>query len=75
MVLFCMYIFNRHGACLFYEEWHRRYHAQVTREDDQLLMFGLLFSLREMTIRSLPAPHVIPKACVPWRSCVVEGSV
>jgi hypothetical protein len=59
MVLFCMYIFNRHGACLFYEEWRRSYHAQATREDDKLLMFGLLFSLREMTIRLLPAatPH------------------
>eukprot|EP01050_Picozoa_sp_SAG11_P015467 SAG11_NODE_2009_length_3927_cov_2.765674_3_plen_152_part_00 len=54
--LFCAYVFNRHGTCLYYEEWDRRYHAQATHEDDQLLMFGLLFSLREMTRQLSPQP-------------------
>lgn len=41
---------------MYYEEWDRRYHAQATHEDDQLLMFGLLFSLREMTRQLSPQP-------------------
>ena len=36
MVLFCFYAFDRHGTCLYYEEWHRKHFAPQTKYDVRL---------------------------------------
>ncbi|KAL0910401.1 hypothetical protein M5K25_021380 [Dendrobium thyrsiflorum] len=48
-----LYIFNRNGVCLLYREWHRPLHT-LDAQQDQKLMFGLLFSLRSFTAKIDP---------------------
>eukprot|EP00750_Incisomonas_marina_P000920 INCI10726.1.p2 GENE.INCI10726.1~~INCI10726.1.p2 ORF type:complete len:183 (+),score=32.32 INCI10726.1:119-667(+) len=47
-LVYNFYIFDRHGECLFFREWNRPKgapkHGYV---EDQKLMFGLLFSLKQ----------------------------
>ena len=49
-LVYNFYIFDRHGDCLFYREWSAPKgppkHGYV---EDQKLMFGLLFSLKQFT--------------------------
>ena len=53
-VLHCLYVYNRHGTCLYYEEWNREHHGSETQYDDEMLMFGLVFSMRELTKQMSP---------------------
>jgi len=49
MVCYNLYIFNREGTCLFYQEWSRPKDVKQgagTALDDQKMMFGLFFSLK-----------------------------
>ncbi|DBA96345.1 TPA: hypothetical protein ACH3X3_002520 [Trebouxia sp. C0006] len=49
MVCYNLYIFNREGTCLFYQEWSRPKSVKQgagTPLDDQKMMFGLFFSLK-----------------------------
>uniref|UniRef100_A0A8R7PRD6 Trafficking protein particle complex subunit n=1 Tax=Triticum urartu TaxID=4572 RepID=A0A8R7PRD6_TRIUA len=48
-----IYVFNRNGVCLLYREWHRPLRT-LARNQDQKLMFGLLFSLRSFTAKIDP---------------------
>ncbi|XP_021748593.1 trafficking protein particle complex subunit 1-like [Chenopodium quinoa] len=48
-----MYIFNRNGVCLLYREWNRSLHT-LDAQQDQKLMFGLLFSLKSLTAKMDP---------------------
>lgn len=48
-----MFIFNRKGACLFEKEWQRAYRAQ-SQEEEQKLMYGLVFSLKDFVKKSSP---------------------
>lgn len=49
----CMYIFNRNGVCLHYHVWLRP-HTTLSQQQDQKLMFGLLFSLKSFTAKMDP---------------------
>ncbi|KAK1282352.1 hypothetical protein QJS10_CPB22g00012 [Acorus calamus] len=49
-----MYVFNRNGICLMYREWNRPLHT-LDSQQDQKLMFGLLFSLRSFTTKIDPS--------------------
>eukprot|EP00252_Welwitschia_mirabilis_P007606 TRINITY_DN19143_c0_g1_i1.p1 TRINITY_DN19143_c0_g1~~TRINITY_DN19143_c0_g1_i1.p1 ORF type:complete len:166 (+),score=19.17 TRINITY_DN19143_c0_g1_i1:256-753(+) len=49
----CIYMFNRNGVCLFYKEWLRPL-TTLSPQQDQKLMFGLLFSLKSFTIKMDP---------------------
>jgi hypothetical protein len=68
----CMYIFNRNGVCLHYHVWLRP-HTTLSQQQDQKLMFGLLFSLKSFTAKMDPlglAPipsHPIPSAFLQTR--------
>lgn len=53
-MIYNMYIFNRDGACLFYREWHRSHRTVETPEADQKLMFGFLFSLKQIVNKLTP---------------------
>merc|ERR1712048_429728 len=51
MVCYNFYIFNRDGVCLYYSEWSRPKHVKDgagTLVDDAKMMFGLLFSLKNV---------------------------
>ncbi|KAJ8450081.1 hypothetical protein Cgig2_033275 [Carnegiea gigantea] len=48
-----MYIFNRNGVCLLYREWNRPLRT-LNVQQDQKLMFGLLFSLKSLTAKMDP---------------------
>ena len=55
-----LYIFNRQGTCLFYQEWSRPKSVKQgagTTSDDQKMMFGLFFSLKTF------AAAMDPKMC------------
>lgn len=50
-----IYIFNRRGACLFYKEWYRpRSTLSSNPDEDKKLMFGLLFSLKQLVQKLSP---------------------
>lgn len=50
-----MYIFNRAGRCLYYKEWSRPHFALADDPDeDKKLMFGMLFSLKDLTNKMSP---------------------
>lgn len=48
-----LYVFNRGGVCLLYREWNRPLRT-LDANQDQKLMFGLLFSLRSFTAKMDP---------------------
>lgn len=48
-----MYVFNRNGVCLLYREWNRPLRT-LDAQQDQKLMFGLLFSLKSLTAKMDP---------------------
>ncbi|CAA7397380.1 unnamed protein product [Spirodela intermedia] len=50
---YMMYVFNRNGVCLLYREWHRPLKT-LDSQQDQKLMFGVLFSLKSFTTKMDP---------------------
>eukprot|EP00249_Psilotum_nudum_P002581 c15691_g1_i3 orf=303-635(+) len=52
----CLYIFNRMGICLHYHVWFRPL-TTLSPQQDQKLMFGLLFSLRSFTNKMDPTSN------------------
>ncbi|KAG4987599.1 hypothetical protein JHK85_030582 [Glycine max] len=52
-----MYVFNRNGVCLLYREWNRPLRT-LDAQQDQKLMFGLLFSLKSLTAKMDPTSAV-----------------
>jgi hypothetical protein len=54
-MIYNLYIFNRGGACLYYEEWNRPQNTLADDpEEDRKLMFGLYFSLKELARKLSP---------------------
>lgn len=53
-----MYVFNRNGVCLLYREWNRPLHT-LNAQQDQKLMFGLLFSLMSLTAKLDPTARYV----------------
>ncbi|EFJ10441.1 hypothetical protein SELMODRAFT_110731 [Selaginella moellendorffii] len=49
----CLYIFNRNGMCLHYHVWLRSL-MTLSPQQDQKLMFGMLFSLNSFTAKIDP---------------------
>eukprot|EP01041_Mallomonas_annulata_P002262 gene2262-4399_t len=55
-MIFNLYIYNRKGNCLFYKEWSRPVNTLADDpEEEKKLMFGMLFSLKELTARMSPS--------------------
>ena len=60
-MLLNLYIFNKKGACLYYHEWERPYNPLAgSGDEDAKLMFGLLFSLKQLAqqLATVPAERV-----------------
>ena len=55
-------IFNKQGVCLYYREWNRPVAASDVKQD-QKLMFGFLFSLKQLVAK------MSPKKCAPRATC------
>jgi len=56
-MIFNLYIFDRAGTCLFYTEWYRPLSTlKDLPDEDSKLMFGLLFSLKQLMNKANPVP-------------------
>ncbi len=54
-MLFNMYIYNRKGKCLFYKEWNRTLNTLADDvAEEQKLVYGMLFSLKDLTAKLSP---------------------
>ena len=53
MRLYTMHIFNRQGACLYYREWERPRGPKRAEglAEEHKLMFGFLFSLKQLVAK------------------------
>ena len=57
-MLFNMYIYNRKGKCLFYKEWNRTLNTLADDvAEEQKLVYGMLFSLKDLTSKLSPQGH------------------
>lgn len=55
MTVYSFYLFDRTGTCLCYHEWHRPKKVDDS-SDDQKNMFGMLFALRNFSMKLSPNP-------------------
>jgi hypothetical protein len=54
-MLFNFYIYNSRGKCLFYKEWRRPFYSLADDpEEERKLVFGMLFSLKDLTGKMSP---------------------
>jgi hypothetical protein len=57
MTVFNLYVFSRAGDCLFYTEWFRPVNTlRDLPDEDRKLMYGLLFSLKQLMNKANPVP-------------------
>ncbi len=54
MTIFNLYIFTKRGSCIYYKEWLRPVNTLQDEGEDQKLMFGLLFSLKQLMNKMNP---------------------
>lgn len=48
-VVHMLYVFDKAGTCLYYQEWSRKRNLLADQpEEDQKLMFGMLFSFKHL---------------------------
>lgn len=53
------YIYDRRGKCLFYKEWNRPLNTLADDpEEEKKLMFGMLFSLKDLATKMSPSAGV-----------------
>ena len=53
-MIYNVYIYNKHGVCLLYHEWSRAIRTADSPSADQKLMFGFLFSLKQVVSKLTP---------------------
>jgi hypothetical protein len=57
MTIHNLYIFDRAGTCLYYTEWYRPLNTlKDLPDEDAKLMFGMLFSLKQLMNKANPLP-------------------
>lgn len=56
-MIYCLYIYSKGGSCLYYREWLRPRNTLADNPDEERkLVFGLLFSLKQLMNKMAPAP-------------------
>jgi hypothetical protein len=57
MTIHSLYVFNRTGGCLYYQEWHRPKNTlAATPDEDRKLMFGFCFEMCTTMNKLNPTP-------------------
>mmetsp|Transcript_23726 Transcript_23726/g.66524 ORF Transcript_23726/g.66524 Transcript_23726/m.66524 type:complete len:139 (+) Transcript_23726:154-570(+) len=56
MLVFNLYVFNKKGECLYYEQWNRE-NVPSNLVEEQKLMYGLLFSLKSFASKTSPVEN------------------
>lgn len=57
MTIHTLYVFSKRGTCMYYGEWHRpRSMLAEMPDEDRKLMFGLVFSLKQLMNKMNPTP-------------------
>eukprot|EP00288_Rhodomonas_lens_P018014 CAMPEP_0177700496 /NCGR_PEP_ID=MMETSP0484_2-20121128/6124_1 /TAXON_ID=354590 /ORGANISM="Rhodomonas lens, Strain RHODO" /LENGTH=134 /DNA_ID=CAMNT_0019211697 /DNA_START=69 /DNA_END=470 /DNA_ORIENTATION=- len=60
-MIYCFYLFDRNGICLYYEDWNRA-KKLMGEAEEQKLIFGLLFSLKASVAQMRPGGEDKPAA-------------
>ena len=59
-MIYNFYVFNRKGKCMYYYEWNRPQNTLSSEDpdEDRKLMFGMLFSLKQLCQKLSPSEAV-----------------
>ncbi|KAL5284267.1 TRAPPC1 family protein [Megaselia abdita] len=49
-----LYIFDKYGNLLYYDEWNRPKKGEIKQEEEQKLMYGMLISIKSFVNRLSP---------------------
>ena len=52
-MIYTLFIYNRLGDCIYYQEWHRKKSAPNQKEEFKLI-YGLIFSMKAFIAKSSP---------------------
>jgi hypothetical protein len=55
-MIYNFYVYDRKGNCIYYEEWNRKIPTK-NLEEEQKLMYGMLWSLKSFVKKTSPSPY------------------
>ncbi|CAD7085240.1 unnamed protein product [Hermetia illucens] len=54
MAVYNLYVFDKYGVMLFYNEWNRLKKSGMTQEEEAKLMYGMLYSIKSFVGKMSP---------------------